>query len=1131
LYEFYGPHVDQLLFHEYATTDSMWLGMQLGEIDVCDWPLTSTWQNTFSAEPYLSNITMISAGGEAGYYQVDFNHNYHPTMGQILDAQGNTIPPYGVDDPNGRLNPVYINHTTSYPTYTTPQWWCENETGYLTNYNVTGIIPEGATPPGDFPPISASYNFRWAVDSLFNRTQYEQQIGLAYIPILTPIPSYMGKYSEGGYIWDACPGYQYNRTTAESYFAAAKIKCDAGSGWQRYWDLNGDGVAQQIEIAACKLVFTYRMDLARYAAGIMLTNALLAENFTFIPILSGVKSSGANYVQCMLAKCYEMTTFGWIYVGPDPDYLHDTYCIDGYWDDPESSCPNTADVNDTVLNDLGAMIKFNLTSEGARQSTIEFQKRFWFMNHALPLCSTNRVMAQAKWYTGGNNGMLTGDVEDPYRRNGTTNNDPKRAWLDFCNEQGIGSNSWFTMLNGYPAGCLYGNGNMTLRYGWSTDTMPDHINPLYSDSYWDNILLGEIYNTLGYRDPYAKGTWKGNLAESWQAGSWYDSVSKTTKSKVTVTIRTDAKWQDGMPVTLADVIYSLTEAGRDCVAKGYAPPWWWPTGSQVKSLSIIDAYTVEILYNVQSYLVEGWTLGFYIIPKHIWKPIIDTATPNPPSAFAPDPNLIGSGPYRYAAETYGTSILLVANKPGSTVKTDLSDSASVTSPGYSGYDPIQVSTTVSGNLDGVKNSITFAGLQVDDSDPTNPPHSCSVQQNFYMKCCNGSVFFVQNVYSLKYTGDPPNNQLQVRQSCEIYKYDEAQKGYDKTPVIEQKFGPDFQNVAKNTAMDLNTYIASSEMSMSGLQATKSGSDTVVSSFTCAASIIEDPYDPTVHPYSNKEDTRPQLVLVGYGGSSTATFGAGTSGSVDSWTRTGGAGWVKASPQAVDNSQTRSAEASNNLKWSSTGFVYSAGSSQAGISFSTGSSGGKKIVPHSIGVKPPLPWNFPVDVGVLVRGLCYVSQLQFSLFVYVDNVLQPGYPMDITLPPYEQQVQSFILVLQRGTHTIMTAVHVGGPSMLDNGQPNPWISQWVNVTTYVSVTILEDIGGTTYYDLIGLGSYPYKKELPMPDCKVRVDDILACATAFGSNPGDPRWDSTCDINHDYKVRVDDVLGVALEFGAG
>ena len=50
-----------------------------------------------------------------------------------------------------------------------------------------------------------------------------------------------------------------------------------------------------------------------------------------------------------------------------------------------------------------------------------------------------------------------------------------------------------------------------------------------------------------------------------------------------------------------------------------------------------------------------------------------------------------------------------------------------------------------------------------------------------------------------------------------------------------------------------------------------------------------------------------------------------------------------------------------------------------------------------------------------------------------------------------------------------------------------------------------------------------------DRKVRVDDVLAVALAFGKNEGDPGWDPRLDLTNDGKIRVDDILLVAGEFG--
>jgi outer membrane protein assembly factor BamB len=538
--------------------------------------------------------------------------------------------------------------------------------------------------PYDFPPISNDVNFRLGVCSLFNRAVYAGIIGSSGVQMVTPVPPYMGSYSGGGYFWDACPGYEYNTTLADQYFNASGIFKDAATG-KRFWDKNGDGVAQQVEFEAAKIIFYYRSSpQIRTLAGTMLTTQLQTMGFT---VTGGMVNSGQNYQYVMLDKKYHMSTLGWIFIGPDPDFLYDLYHISSYWDDPQSGCPNTAALNDTVLNGLAASIKFSLSPAAARTAAITFQQRFWSIAAQLPLACNNAFKAMSKYYTGGTQGVPKpiDDGENQYRQfpSGT-----KRAWLGAANQAGFGSNSWFSKLNMYPDGYLYGtNDMMTIRYGWSETQYPQHINPFYSEWYWDSEVLGPIYDTLGYRDPYFLPNWKGDIAKSWSVSTWDDNG--VSRSKVTVTIRSDAKFHDGNYVTLADVVYSIVESGQSLIALGYPPPWWWPTGSKVRSVCQLDAYTVEILYDVSSYLVEGWTLGgFYIIPKHIWKPIIDSSNPNPVNTAVPDPNIIGSGPYRFKSWTPGVALVMVSNRPGRTVNTYQPGSVAITSPGYHAWLPV-----------------------------------------------------------------------------------------------------------------------------------------------------------------------------------------------------------------------------------------------------------------------------------------------------------------------------------------------------------------------------------------------------------------------------------------------------------
>jgi hypothetical protein len=93
------------------------------------------------------------------------------------------------------------------------------------------------------------------------------------------------------------------------------------------------------------------------------------------------------------------------------------------------------------------------------------------------------------------------------------------------------------------------------------------------------------------------------------------------------------------------------------------------------------------------------------------------------------------------------------------------------------------------------------------------------------------------------------------------------------------------------------------------------------------------------------------------------------------------------------------------------------------------------------------------------------------------------------------------------------------------------------------SMIQDIGGTTWYDSVTkiidpetgqpiahwIPANPYKSELAAPDGKVDGKDIAIAAKAFGTVPGDPRWSTIADVNHDYKVDGKDLAQIAKQFG--
>jgi hypothetical protein len=145
----------------------------------------------------------------------------------------------------------------------------------------------------------------------------------------------------------------------------------------------------------------------------------------------------------------------------------------------------------------------------------------------------------------------------------------------------------------------------------------------------------------------------------------------------------------------------------------------------------------------------------------------------------------------------------------------------------------------------------------------------------------------------------------------------------------------------------------------------------------------------------------------------------------------------------------------------------------------------------------------------------------------------------TVTPYPlgtSAVRTLNLNLTKKTLTYITvASHIKGPSTIA-GEPNPWISQWVNVTVALWATIKYDIAGSNITrDMISvLPAYAtipvfVQSEDPTPDLKVDGKDIAFAAMAFGTVPGDPRWSTVADVDRNYRVDGKDIALIALNFG--
>lgn len=441
-------------------------------------------------------------------------------------------------------------------------------------------------------------------------------------------------------------------------------------GW-RYWNVTNQKVV---------LKFYIRSDHAlRKALGDWYTSILESEPVK-IDVEPIYKDSYGVWLDVMVNKNFHLATAGWS-IGVDPD-TGDLYYSAYYWH--PGFCYNYGFVNNTEFDFWHEKVLSSNTFPELIQAVYKEQEVFCSPDcvGAIHVVSNGPcIRGMSKTYVGNEPG------EENYYG---------QKWTGIVNIIGYGPDSYFGFMNMHPECSPKGDcQHMTIRYAFKVRELKK-LNPVYAEWLWDWNTLGLIYEGPIYRNPYFLLEWKPLMIKNYTVFTWKDPADGQEKSGVRITLRSDIEWHDGVPLTIADIYYTWIEMPRKLIANGFPPPWWYPTVVHFKSFYIIDPCNVEILLDVKSVLALSY-ISTAVLPKHIWDPIIDRNIngTNPEwediIGFAPDPNLIGSGAWRLKEYNAGASILLLANKPGLTVQTNLPGSTPVTSgAGYYRYTPIDV---------------------------------------------------------------------------------------------------------------------------------------------------------------------------------------------------------------------------------------------------------------------------------------------------------------------------------------------------------------------------------------------------------------------------------------------------------
>ncbi len=180
-----------------------------------------------------------------------------------------------------------------------------------------------------------------------------------------------------------------------------------------------------------------------------------------------------------------------------------------------------------------------------------------------------------------------------------------------------------------PAATAADGGKVIYRVGW--DDEPDNLNPFigYTAEAFEIWYLA--YDALVGYDPATLSPMKGEESTG-LATDWTISEDELTW---TFTLRQDAVWSDGEPVTAEDVAFTYNYVIKNDLEN------WTAYTNLIDEAAVIDDYTVEFKCSKPK---PDMTRHYVpIVPEHIWSKI----TPEDAAkGFQNDPPIVGSGPFQ-----------------------------------------------------------------------------------------------------------------------------------------------------------------------------------------------------------------------------------------------------------------------------------------------------------------------------------------------------------------------------------------------------------------------------------------------------------------------------------------------------
>ncbi len=190
------------------------------------------------------------------------------------------------------------------------------------------------------------------------------------------------------------------------------------------------------------------------------------------------------------------------------------------------------------------------------------------------------------------------------------------------------------------------SGKLILRLGWTQE--PDNLNPFigYAESTY------EIW-ALNYDYLFGSGTNNQPVLDLASGFPTQQNGGISPDGKVwTIHIRSDVKFQDGVPLTAADVAFTYNYIVRNQMAN------YLNYVRGIESAKALNSTTVQLTCAHPMALGYMETQSVPIVPEHIWKNVSPEAAI---TSYGDKPPIIGSGPFETVAFIKGSYLKMVKN--------------------------------------------------------------------------------------------------------------------------------------------------------------------------------------------------------------------------------------------------------------------------------------------------------------------------------------------------------------------------------------------------------------------------------------------------------------------------------------